>query len=227
MAYTETRAYLDKEIMPAMFDALRNLDAARPADPLNFLANEFESHSIAGMHNAKPKDPARLDLQVDMFGFTNGVVREALMQAVKDVTAARPRHPLKAIAEALRRQPAWSATAGSAAARPTSSLSQRAAPRAPAAPAPEPEDARSMLFDALDADGDGVVTKEELFSALSRPTASTTSLSSSRAEPPPSPQLAAPSPKIVDAAVPSRSPARASSLAASPARVRALRPARR
>lgn len=222
MAYTETRAYLDKEIMPAMFDALRNLDAARPADPLNFLANEFESHSIAGMHNAKPKDPARLDLQVDMFGFTNGVVREALMQAVKDVTAARPRAPLKAIAEALRRQPAWSAMAGSAAARPTSSLSQRAAPRAPAAPAPEPEDARSMLFDALDADGDGVVTKEELFSALS-----TTSLSSSRAEPPPSPQLAAPSPKIVDAAVPSRSPARSSSLAASPARVRALRPARR
>ena len=222
MAYTETRAYLDKEIMPAMFDALRNLDAARPADPLNFLANEFESHSIAGMHNAKPKDPARLDLQVDMFGFTNGVVREALMQAVKDVTAARPRAPLKAIAEALRRQPAWSAMAGSAAARPTSSLSQRAAPRAPAAPAPEPEDARSMLFDALDADGDGVVTKEELFSALS-----STSLSSSRAEPPPSPQLAAPSPKIVDAAVPSRSPARSSSLAASPARVRALRPARR
>ena len=222
MAYTETRAYLDKEIMPAMFDALRNLDAARPADPLNFLANEFESHSIAGMHNAKPKDLARLDLQVDMFGFTNGVVREALMQAVKDVTAARPRQPLKAIAEALRRQPAWSAMAGSAAARPTSSLSQRAAPRAPAAPAPEPEDARSMLFDALDADGDGVVTKEELFSALS-----STSLSSSRAEPPPSPQLAAPSPKIVDAAVPSRSPARSSSLAASPARVRALRPARR
>ena len=29
MAYSETRAYLDKEIMPAMFDALRNLDAVK------------------------------------------------------------------------------------------------------------------------------------------------------------------------------------------------------
>jgi hypothetical protein len=127
------------------------------ADPLGFIATELESHSISGMHNVQGGAP-RAGGQVDMFGFTNGVVRDALLKSIRAVAVKRPREPLKAIAEELRSQPAWSAAAWSSQpAKPpaaaagraraqtlaTSSaqvpVASRASSVASAAPAPTPE----------------------------------------------------------------------------------------
>ena len=104
---SDSRQYLASRVMPGIFEALRALDAARPNDPLNFIATELESHSIQGMHNdgRLPKAGGN----VDMFAYTNGVVRDALLQAIRSVAVKRPREPLKAIAEELRSLPAWSA----------------------------------------------------------------------------------------------------------------------
>lgn len=104
---TDSRQYLATRVMPAIFEALRALDAARPNDPLNFIATELESHSIQGMHNNERLPKAGGN--VDMFTYTNGVVRDSLLKAIRSVAAERPRDPLKAIAEELRSLPAWSA----------------------------------------------------------------------------------------------------------------------
>lgn len=104
----ETRQWLASRVMPAIFEALRALDAARPNDPLNFIATELEAHSVHGMHNKVDRSPKN-DGSVDMFAYTNGVVRDALLKALRSVAAERPREPLRAIAEELRSLPAWSA----------------------------------------------------------------------------------------------------------------------
>ena len=107
---TQTKEYLDSRVMPAVFEALRALDDARPNDPLNFIATELESHSIQGMHNAPAGSGAKAG--GDMFAFTNGIVRDALLKSIRAVAVTRPHEPLKAIAADLRSMPAWSPAAG-------------------------------------------------------------------------------------------------------------------
>ena len=115
---TQTKEYLDSRVMPAIFEALRALDAARPNDPLNFIATELEAHSIDGMHNAAGSGAKAGG---DMFAYTNGIVRDALLKSIRAVAVTRPREPLKAIAADLRSMPAWSPAAG---ALPSTSAAQ-------------------------------------------------------------------------------------------------------
>eukprot|EP01043_Picozoa_sp_COSAG02_P017446 COSAG02_NODE_791_length_17158_cov_12.377396_12_plen_330_part_00 len=131
----DTRQYLASRVMPAIFEALRALDAARPNDPLNFIATELESHSIQGMHNNERLPKAGGN--ADMFAYTNGVVRDALLQAIRNVAAQRPREPLKAIAEELRSLPAWSAANWSSQSKAGKSLRTRSATTVPAVQVPQ------------------------------------------------------------------------------------------
>ena len=173
--------------MPAIFEALRALDAARPNDPLNFIATELESHSIQGMHNNERLPKAGGN--ADMFAYTNGVVRDALLQAIRNVASQRPRDPLKAIAEELRSLPAWSAAnwssqskAGkslrthSAAAVPAVQVPLRTASSAQATPRPELPSSSQQLathLERVDSDSDRVPSSPASSLLLGTPTRNT------------------------------------------------------
>lgn len=144
----DTRQYLNSRVMPAIFEALRALDAARPNDPLNFIATELESHSIQGMHNNERLPKAGGN--ADMFAYTNGVVRDALLQAIRNVVAQRPREPLKGIAEELRSLPAWSAANWSSQSKAGKSLRTRSAAAVPAVQVPQSTGSRAEATPRLE-----------------------------------------------------------------------------